>query len=76
MAKPDVFVANTSAVFDYEGRRIILRKGVTTVRSGHPILKGRERLFDPIRVDFDTDDKPESVARRRRPSEPATDAED
>jgi|SRR5690606_35935258 len=49
----DVLVAKKSSVFWWEGRRIRVRKGLTTVRRGHPILVGRESLFGPMKVDYD-----------------------
>lgn len=51
----DILVANTNAVIQFAGRRVVLRRGVTHVRVGHPILRGREQLFDPIKVDFDVE---------------------
>lgn len=53
--KPDILVANTTCMINHEGRQIMLRRGVTTVRAGHPITEGREQLFDPITVHFDRD---------------------
>lgn len=53
MAQGGVLVATASAMFDYEGQRVILAEGVTTVREGHPILEGRERLFKPLVPTFE-----------------------
>lgn len=50
----DLYVANTSAVVSLAGQRTWIKKGVTIVRAGHPIMDGRESLFDPVKVHFDT----------------------
>ena len=36
-------------------RRIVFRKGVTTIRSGHRLYVGREKMFEPIHVEFDVE---------------------
>ena len=51
--KPDILVANTTCMIEHEGRRVMLRRGITTVRAGHPIAEGHEQLFEPITVHFD-----------------------
>lgn len=53
--KPDILVANTTCMIEHDGRQVMLRRGITTVRSGHPITEGHEQLFDPITVHFDRD---------------------
>lgn len=53
--KPDILVANTTCVIEHDGRQVMLRRGITAVRAGHPITRGREQLFDPITVHFDLD---------------------
>jgi hypothetical protein len=50
---PDILVANTTCMITHDGRQVMLRRGITTVRAGHPITEGREQLFDPITVHFD-----------------------
>ena len=50
----DLFVATDSANFDYKGQPIWISSG-TVVRAGHPILKGREHLFKPLKVHFDVE---------------------
>jgi len=47
-SKGDVFVANTSGSAEVNGQVLTFTKGITRVRAGHPLLKGRESLFDPI----------------------------
>lgn len=53
MASGAVLVALDSAFFTHEGQPVTVTRGVTTVREGHPILKGRENLFGPLKVDYE-----------------------
>lgn len=53
MANGQIYVAKKSAILRYEGRRIVVKKDVTTVRSGHPIMDGHEDLFRPLAVVYD-----------------------
>lgn len=55
MADGAILVAREGAMLEYEGRRVFLNAGKTTVREGHPILKGREHLFEPLAVDFEVE---------------------
>lgn len=61
----DILVAKTNAVFDYEGRRVVIRAGVTRVRAGHPITEGREDLFEPITVDYDVEQATAAPGEKR-----------
>ena len=49
----EVLVASTSATFLHGGVRVQLKKGHTTIRQGHPLLRGREHMFEPITVTYD-----------------------
>lgn len=55
MAEGAILVAAESAMFEFGGRKVFLVQGRTTVRDGHPILKGREKLFRLLAVDFETE---------------------
>jgi hypothetical protein len=55
MAEGKVLVAATSATFDFEGKRVWLQQGRTTAREGHPVTRGREHLWKPLAVDFETE---------------------
>lgn len=48
-----ILVAKSSAQLLFDGSRVNIRKGVTTVREGHPLLRGREHMFEPITVTYD-----------------------
>lgn len=45
-----VWIASTNAAVDYAGRRIMLRRGVTTVEDGNPLLELYPALFDRPRL--------------------------
>jgi hypothetical protein len=63
MAEGAILVAAESAMFDHDGQRVFITAGKTTAREGHPILKGREKLFRPFTVDFELPSKDSSPAR-------------
>jgi hypothetical protein len=53
MKKGDILVAKTSAVFrDRKGNLVRLRKGRTTIEVGNDLLKGREQLFEPLKITY------------------------
>lgn len=52
MTEPDLYVGKEPATFDFEGSPVFIGPGIV-VRAGHPILKGREDLFEPLRVHYD-----------------------
>lgn len=43
-----IFVATDSFAAEVDGEVIVAHKGQTRVRAGHPLLVGREHLFEPI----------------------------
>lgn len=54
-----IFVAKQSFSAEVDGVPVIVSAGVTRVRAGHALLKGRELLFEPITVHYDVaDDQP------------------
>lgn len=48
-----LLIARTDATFNYKGQPVFVIAGKTIVRQGHPILKGHEGLFEPLRVHYD-----------------------
>jgi hypothetical protein len=44
----DVYIAKESGSAEVDGRTLTFTKGITRVRAGHPLLKGREGLFEPV----------------------------
>lgn len=53
----DIFVAVESVLTDLDGQSVYITAG-QTAREGHPILKGREALFEPFKVDYEVDEAP------------------
>jgi len=52
----EVYVARTSFSTTLDGVPVAVVKGQTRVREGHPLLEGREELFERQVVHFDVDD--------------------
>lgn len=48
VSEPDIFVALETFNADVNGSPVAIHRGITRVRRGHPLLKGREHLFAPI----------------------------
>ena len=73
-----IMVAAKSAIFDHDGRRVIIRKGVHTAREGHSIVKEHPDLWEPQTVTYDseTDEKATPVQEEPKtapkPAETAT----
>lgn len=47
----DVYVAAQTAVVDDNGTPVRIRKGVTRIEAGHPLLKANPDLFKPADED-------------------------
>lgn len=65
MTEPDLFVCKEPVTFEYEGVPVFLGP-TTVVRAGHPIMKGREYLFEPLRVHFDLPERPAEQSTTKR----------
>jgi len=48
-----IYVAKESFSALVDGEQVIVSKGITRVRVGHPLLKGREQWFEPLTVQYD-----------------------
>ena len=44
----EVYVATKTAHLTDDGSRVLVRKGVTRVRAGHPLLAAYPNLFAPV----------------------------
>ena len=53
-SEPDLYVGKESATFEHEGSPVFIGPNVV-VRAGHPIMKGRESLFEPLIVHYDVE---------------------
>lgn len=49
---PGILVANVTTMFRHEGRKLMLRRGVTLVHADDPVVKGRESMFRPLEVSY------------------------
>lgn len=54
--KTDLFVAKEAFTTTLDGVEVTVKQGVTRVRAGHPLLKGREMYFEPLTVHYDIED--------------------
>ncbi len=58
----DIFVAVESVLTEVDGENVYITAG-QTARAGHPILVGREALFEPFKVDYELNEPtPEPAA--------------
>lgn len=81
-----VYIAVKTAMFRYEGKRVMVKKGRTTIDEGHPILAAHPELFKALVPDWssttseskpgrgrrveDASDDPDRPRRRGRPKLP------
>ena len=67
MSNDEILVAKDSFAAHVDGETLVVRKGVTRVRKGHPLLKGREELFEPIdrKVDYDVEQATAAPGEKR-----------
>ena len=66
LEKADLYVANQSAATIVDGEEVWVKEG-DLVRAGHPILKGREWLFQPATdyVRFDVEQATKAPGEKR-----------
>ena len=64
----EILIATETVLTEFEGENVYIYAGQTTVREGHPILKGREAMFIPVQVHYDL---PEPKAKTPPPAPPA-----
>lgn len=51
----DVYVADKTGMVRLDGQRIVVSKGYTTVRSGHPLYEQHKDMFVPLAVHYDVE---------------------
>jgi hypothetical protein len=66
MAAAKLLIATHSFACEVDGEEYLVRKGATRVRANHPLVKGREQLFEPAAPGPDLE-PPAKAPRRRRP---------
>lgn len=55
-----ILVPKVSATFHWKGSVRHFVRGRTMIEEGHPILKGREHLVEPLRIDYPLPEKKSS----------------
>ena len=65
MSTNDVYVATASFEAFIDGQRVLVQRGKTRVRDGHPLLDGREHLFTPQTVRFDVEQATRAPGEKR-----------
>lgn len=61
-----IYRAKESFTTTVGGKDISVIEGRTTVREGHPLLKGRETLFEPLVVDYDVEQATNRPGEKRQ----------
>ncbi len=70
----DIYVAVESVLTEVDGENVYITAG-QTARAGHPILEGREALFEPFKVDYELgDEATEPVPENKQPAEAGDEA--
>jgi hypothetical protein len=70
-----IMVAKKSAVFDHDGKRVVVRKGIHTAREGHPIVKAHPDLWEPQTVTYDTETDEKATPVQEEPKTASKPAE-
>lgn len=52
----DIYIATETVLTNHEGNEVYIVAGQTTVRAGHPLMRGRAALFAPLKVTYDLGD--------------------
>lgn len=68
----DVLVAKTNAMIEYDGRRIVVKKGITTAHADHDVVRTHPDLWEPQKINFATAAKPVEPVKDSAPVEAAT----
>ena len=73
-----IYVARTSALIQLgDGNSVVLKQGITRVREGHPLLEGRESMFEEIGVHYDVEtarQAPKAESKPEPKAEPKAEA--
>lgn len=65
-SETEIFVAkDTGVIIGPNGERWEVKAGHTRVRKGHPILKDRASLFEPLEVHYDIEQATSRPGERR-----------
>jgi hypothetical protein len=55
MASDEILVAKETFTTELDGSPVVVQKGRTRVRAGHPLTEGREELFEPVELEVHYD---------------------
>jgi hypothetical protein len=61
-----IYVAKDSFLTIVDGVEVMISKGKTRVREGHPLLNGRSELFEPLTVDYDIEQATAAPGEKRK----------
>lgn len=67
----DVYVCKESGAFEWNGDMVVVNKGVTRVRAGHPMLDAHPELFEEITVHYDVERATAAPGEKRSLSTPS-----
>lgn len=60
-----IYIARATFTTMLDGREVTIRAGIDRVRAGHPLLKGRESMFEPLTVQYDIEQASAAPGERR-----------
>lgn len=52
VTSPDIMIARRTGTIYIEGRRRMIRKGMTTAHRESPVVTGHPKLWEPLRIDY------------------------
>lgn len=69
----DILVASRTEYVMVDGQQVVVRKGMTTARAGHPVIEAGGDLFVPLVPDFEVEapaqPKPARASRKEPPAQ-------
>ncbi len=60
-----IYIATESFIANVDGVEERVTAGMTTVREGHPLLRGHEQSFTPMKVDYEIEQATAAPGERR-----------
>jgi hypothetical protein len=61
----DIYIATASFVAAVDGKRVTVRRDITRVREGHPLLKRREHMFRLIDAHYEVEQATKAPGEKR-----------
>ena len=75
MASGDIYVARESFATTLDGENLSVKRGITRVRDGHPLLKANPNRFEPLEVHYDVERTTAAPGEKRGGKRKADDKE-